>query len=159
MLSLPSPHQQSLRERVAACPTFRATIADYYSLVAKATKALGATTEEARHGVYDRARAAFISEMHKLAPALDRSEIMTEQLYLELAIGEVEAEQREPCARSAEASPLIAFPLGGELAASRPAARDTWLTELLARASREIVQNDDQDYVPKRGLRRSGSRN
>jgi len=73
---------------------------DYYSVVSKATNALGAHTEEARRRVYDRARAAFVSEVHKLAPALDRSEIMAEQFYLELAIGEVEADtQREQSAR------------------------------------------------------------
>jgi hypothetical protein len=180
---LPSPHQQSLRERVTACPTFRATIADYYSLVAKATNALGAHTEEARRRVYDHARAALLSEVHKLVPALDRSKIMAEQLHLELAIGEVEADtQREQCAQSAEAAPLTAFPRGGALAAPRPPAdqndgegsgslrrgygqdfrrsgkgaaareqvRNTWLTELLARASREMIQNDQDS-------RRSGS--
>ena len=108
-------------------------------------------------------------------PALDQSEIMAEQLHLELAIGEVEADtQREQCAQSAEATPLTAFPRGGELAAPRPSAnqndgegsgslrrgdgQDTWLTELLARASREIIQNDDQDFAPKRELRRCGYR-
>jgi hypothetical protein len=118
-------------------------------------------------------------------PALDRSKIMGEQLHLELAIGEVEADtQREQCAQSVEATPLTAFPRAGALAAPRPPAnqndggegggslrrgygqdfrrsgkgaaarervRNTWLTELLARASQEIIQNDDQDS------RRSGS--
>jgi hypothetical protein len=187
-LSPPSPHQQSLREKVAACPTFRATMADYHSLVAKATNALGAHTEEARRRVYDRARAAFVSELHKLAPALDQSEIMAEQFYLELAIGEVEADTQRERAQSAEATPLTAFPRGGELAAptlsanqndgegncslrrgygqdfhrsgkgaaARERVHDTWLTDLLARASQEIVQNDDGDFAPKRELRRSG---
>jgi hypothetical protein len=162
----PSPHQQSLRERVTACPTFGATMADYYSLVANATKALGVHTAEARRRVYDRARAALLSEVYKLVPALDQSKIMAEQLQLELAIGEVEADtQREQCAQSAEAIPLTAFPRGGALASPRPPAnqndgegsaslrreyghdfrRNAWLTELLARASREFVQNDNQD--------------
>jgi hypothetical protein len=39
-------------------------MADYYSLVARAIKALGAHTEEARCRVYDRARAALFSEVH-----------------------------------------------------------------------------------------------
>jgi hypothetical protein len=177
-LPLPSPHQQSPRETGASCPT---SMADYYSLVAKATNALGAHTEETRRRVYDRARAAFVSEVHKLAPALDRSEIMAEQLRLELAIGEVEADrQREQCAQSTEATPLTAFPRDGELAAPRPPAnhdgegsgslrreyvqdfrrsgkgaaareRVRLLTELLARASREIIQNDDQDFRAKSG--------
>ena len=135
-------------------------------------------------------------------PALDQSEIMAEQLYLELAIGEIEADtQREQCAQSAVATPLTAFRRGGELAAPRPPAnqndgkgsgslrrasrqdfhrsgkgaaaryqepfgqpasesdcqrvRDTWLTELLARASR-VVDNDEQDFTPKHALRYTG---
>jgi hypothetical protein len=96
-LSPTSPYQQC--ERIAARPAFGATMADYYSLVAKAINALGAGTEEARRRVYDRARAALLSEVHNLVPALDGSEVMAEQLYLELATGEVEA-QREQSARS-----------------------------------------------------------
>jgi hypothetical protein len=153
-LSLPSPHHQSLRERVAACPTFRATIADYYSLVAKATNALGAHTEEARRRVYDRARAAFVSELHKLAPALDRCEIMAEQFYLELAIGEVEADtQREQCAQSAEATPLTAFPRGGELAHPRPSANQNDGGDL---AKAQWLASEF--FAPKRELKRSGFR-
>jgi hypothetical protein len=101
----PSSSHQHHHERIAARPTFGTTMADYYSLVARATSALGAHTEEARRRVYDHARAAFISEVHKTAPALDRSQIMTEQFYLELAIGEVEAEQRERSARSTVGQP------------------------------------------------------
>jgi hypothetical protein len=198
-LSLPSLHQQP-RERKTASPPFRATIADYYSLVAKATNALDAHTEEARLRVYDRARAAFVSEVHKLAPALDQSEIMAEQFYLELAIGEVEAEQREQSARSTVGNPATVFPRGAVVAApsaqanqndqevcgSRTRAyrqdlqsgvtaparypeqygqpadrgdcerlRDTWLTDLLARASRG-GNNDQTDFTPKRALRHTG---
>jgi hypothetical protein len=46
---------------------------------------------------------------------------MAEQFYLELAIGEVEADtQREQRAQSAVGTPSAAFPRGGELAAPRP---------------------------------------
>jgi hypothetical protein len=72
--------------------TLRTAVADYYSLVAKAVGALNPNTAEARRKVYDRARAALLSELQKSVPAWDRSEIMAEQLFLELAIGEVEAE-------------------------------------------------------------------
>jgi hypothetical protein len=150
--------------------------------------------------VYDRARAALLSEVHKLVPALDQSEIMAEQLYLELAIGEVEADTRhEQSDQSAVGTPFTAFPCGGVVAkppenqkdeegrgsrirgygqdfrrsgkgaAARyqgpygqpadeivcPQVRDTWLTELLARASRE-VDNDEQDFASKRALKYAG---
>jgi hypothetical protein len=177
-------------------------MADYYPIVAKAISALRSNNEEARRRVYDRARAALLSEVRKLVPALDQSEIMAEQLYLELAIGEVEADtQCEQSDRSGLGAPFTASPCGvvaapnppanqndeegrgsrireheqdfrrsGTGAAARhqqsygqPAAgesdcqrvRDTWLTELLARASRE-VDNKEQDFTPKRALRYAG---
>jgi hypothetical protein len=174
-------------------------MADYYPIVAKAVGALGSNNEDVRRRIYDRARAALLSEVHKLVPALDQSEIMAEQLYLELAIGEIEADAREQCDQLA--APLTAFPRGGVAAAPNPPAnqnneegrgsrireheqdfrrcgkstaaryqgpygqpvgesgckrvRDTWLTELLARASRE-VDNDDQDFAPKCAQRYAG---
>jgi hypothetical protein len=144
-LSLPLPHQQP-RERIAPYPTLGPKMADYYSLVDKAINALGPHTEEARRQVYNRARAALLSEVHKLVPALDRSEVMAEQLHLELAIGEVE--QREQSARSTAGAPVT-----DEDDVERT--RNTWLTELLARASRE--ENDDyRTFAPKPGLRRNG---
>jgi hypothetical protein len=118
-LSPPSSYQQ--RERIAARPAFGATMADYYSLVAKAINAVGADTEGARRRVYDRARAALLSEVHKLVPALDGSEVMAEQLYLELAIGEVEA-QREQSAQSTVSTPARIFPSGVVVAAPSPPA-------------------------------------
>jgi hypothetical protein len=177
-------------------------MSDYYPIVAKAVNALGPNTEETRRRVYDRARAALLLEVHKLVPALDQTEIMAEQFFLELAIGEVEADtQREQRAQSAVGTPSAAFPRSGDLAAPRPHAnqndgkgstwlrrahgqgfhrsgkgaaaryqepfgppagesdrqrvRNTWLTELLARASRE-VENDVQDFTPKRALRCAG---
>jgi hypothetical protein len=108
-LSLPLPRQEP-RQRIAVRPTFGTTMADYHLLVAKAINALSLHTEEARRQVYDRARAALLSEVHKLVPALDRSEVMTQQFYLELAIGEVE--QREQSARSTVGKPATVFPRG-----------------------------------------------
>jgi hypothetical protein len=111
----PSSSYQQL-ERIAARPAIGATMDGYYSLVAKAINALGAHTEEARQRVYDRARAALLSEVHKLVPALDGSEVMAEQLYLELAIGEVEA-QCEQSARSTAGRPASIFSRGVVVAA------------------------------------------
>jgi hypothetical protein len=176
-LLVPLPYQQQPRERIAAHPTFGTTIADYHSLVAKAINALGPHTEEARRQVYDRARAALLSEVHKLVPALDRSKVMTEQFYLEMAIGEVEAQ----CKQSAQltvGNPSTVFAQAnqneqevrelrsGKAAPARypeqydqPAdqgdcegIRDTWLTDILARASRGANNNDQTDFTPKRAL-------
>jgi hypothetical protein len=98
-------------------------MADYYPIVAKAVNALGSTNEETRRRVYDRARAALLSEVHKLVPSFDQSEIMAEQLYLEVAIGEVEADtQCEQSAQSAVRTPFTAFPCGGVVAAPNPPA-------------------------------------
>jgi hypothetical protein len=176
-------------------------MADYYPIVAKAVSALGPNTEETRRRVYDRARSALLSEVHKLVPALDQTEIMAEQFYLELAIGEVEADTRgEQGVQSAVGTKSAAFSRGAELSAPRPTnqnggkgngglrrahgqdfrrsgkgaapryqepcgqsagesdrqrVRDTWLTELLARASCE-VDNHVQDFTPKRALRCAG---
>jgi hypothetical protein len=193
---LSSSHQQSFGE-IGANPTFRTAMADYYSLVAKAVGALAPNSAEARREVYDRARAALLSEAHKLVPAWDRSEIMAEQLFLELAIGEVEAElQPLQCAPRGQDTPMVApgdnvsvhlkLPAdhneersrgslgtthpqnvrrpGSEAAAcdQRPhsptneesgCVRHTWMTELLARASRRLDE-DFQDFAPKRGSSR-----
>jgi hypothetical protein len=176
-------------------------MADYYPIVAKAVGALGSNNEDARRRIYDRARAALLSEVHKLVPALEQSEVMAEQLYLEVAIGEVEADTyRDQCAQLAVGTPF-SFACGGVVTAPNPPAnqngekgrgsrirehgqdlrqsgngaaaryqksygqqpgesdcegvRDTWLTELLARASRE-VDDEEQDFTPKRALRYAG---
>jgi hypothetical protein len=58
--------------------------------------------ESARRRLYERARTALLSEMRRAEPALDRSDIMTAQTSLELAICEVEADaQREQRAQAA----------------------------------------------------------
>jgi hypothetical protein len=171
------PHQQP-RERIAARPTFGTTMADYHSLVAKAINALGPHTEEARRQIYDRARVALLSEVHKLRPALGRSEIMTEQFYLELAIGEVEQREQTSQANQNEqevcGSGTRAYQQDLRFAGAAPARypkqygqpadrgdcerlHDTWLTDLLARASRG-TNNDQTDFTPKRALRHTGSR-
>jgi hypothetical protein len=163
-------------------------MADYYSLVAKAIGALGPNTEEARRQVYDRARAALLSEVHKLVPAWNASEIMAEQLFLELAIGEVEAEL-QPLQRAAArptTDPQNVHRAGSEVPLNdnerrshgsldttdvhragsevpdcdqrQPSptleesdcVRHTWMTEILARASRQLDE-DFQDFAPKHG--------
>jgi hypothetical protein len=169
-------------------------MADYYSLVAKAVGALDQNIPEARRKIYDRARTALLSEVQKLLPPWDQSEIMAEQLLLELAIGEVEAElQPLECAPRRLGTPTVA-PIDnvrvdpnlpsphneqrsrGSLTATRPPnvrrpgneaaqspdrppagksepTRHTWMTDLLARASRHLDE-DLRDFAPKRGSSR-----
>jgi hypothetical protein len=172
-------------------------MADYYSLVAKAVGALNPNNAEARRKVYDRARAALLSELQKSVPVWDRSEIMAEQLFLELAIGEVEAEVQPlqcdprrldtvPLAPSDDTSIEPKLPANcnarhdrGSIAPTRSRdvdpsdgeavvrdrpnspmqesdvepVRDTWLTDLLARASGHDNENL-QDFAPKYGSNR-----
>jgi hypothetical protein len=179
-------------------------MADYYSIMVKAVRALDRNTGDARRRLYDRARAALLAEMRSVDLALALSDIMAAQMCLEEAIGKIEADAGpdEP-AQVAIDTPSTTSPRGGVVAAPRPPAnqndeqrrgpltrlwtrvfrragvgalsrgeapfghspdesdywegRDPWLTELLARASRE-VRNDDQDFAPKRELRRNGWR-
>jgi hypothetical protein len=171
-------------------------MADYYSLVAKAVGALDQNIPEVRRKIYDRARAALLSELQKSVPAWDRSEIMAEQMLLELAIGEVEAQlQPLQCAPRSRGTPTVApidsVPVDpnlppsdskqrnrGTLAVTRPPnvrrsgneaatrpdsppvgkskrTRDTWMTDLLARASRHLDEDDLRDFAPKRGSSRA----
>jgi hypothetical protein len=157
-------------------------MADYYSLVAKAVGALDQNVPEARRKIYDRARAALLSEVHKWVPPWEQSDIMDEQLLLELAIGEVEAELLVlQCASRRLGTPAVPFidnvsvdpnlPTShneqrdrGSLAAPRPPnvrqsgneaaqrpnslppgkrepPRHTWMTDLLARASRHLDED------------------
>jgi len=174
-------------------------MADYYSIVAKAVGALDLNTEKARRRLYDRARAALLSEMHSAYPSFHRSEIAAAEMALEMAIEAVEAEAlREQSARSATlattsrhdgvaAAPSPPANQNGKARRS-PAARwvsifrradygarsrrsglsddgvdngecrDTWLTELLARASR-VADNDEQDFAPRWAPTQSGGTN
>jgi hypothetical protein len=150
--------------------------ADYYSIVAKAVGALDPNTKRARQKLYERARSAMISEMESAYPPFHGSEIAAAKMSLENAIEKVEADavrrRSTPVARGAAADyePLVAIPApppnqDGELRGSlkklwsgiisrtagseQPTTgRDTWLTELLARASYE-ADNDEQDFAPR----------
>jgi hypothetical protein len=77
---------------VAGCSTSVPGMGDYYTIMAKAAGALDPNTGDARSRLYERARAALLTELRRASPALDRSDIMAAQMLLELAIGEVEAD-------------------------------------------------------------------
>lgn len=67
-------------------------MADYYPLIARAVGGLDKNTGENRRALYDRARAALVSQLRGVEPALDETEITRERLALEEAIRKVETE-------------------------------------------------------------------
>ena len=79
-------------------------MADYYPLIARAVGGLDKNTGENRRALYDRARAALVSQLRSVQPALDETDITRERLALEEAIRKVEAEAaKRPRADIAEA--------------------------------------------------------
>jgi hypothetical protein len=166
-------------------------MADYYSIIAKAVRALEPNTGEARRRLYDRARGALLGEMRSVELAMDHSDILTARMSLEEAITKVEAEVLRAEAVATEPDGGVEAPVrrtmpngkqsagalsrlwthmfgrGGNRAAvdtprggrddapRLPPAemppgkgRDTWLTELLARASREEDEDDQAAAAP-----------
>jgi hypothetical protein len=65
-------------------------MADYCPVLARAVSSLADNTPEARHALYDRARAALFSELHQHEPPLTDAEITRERNSLEVAIQDVE---------------------------------------------------------------------
>jgi hypothetical protein len=157
---------------------FRNRNADYCSVIARAVRMLGQSTEDARHRVYERARGAVLAEMSRAHPTVDPSDLLAAQTCLEAAIKEIEADAlRNQRAQAVMGGPSITFPDAGVLgapahqnghqlraaitrrwarvfrragertsfrgkvlfdrSAGEGAGRDPWLSELLARASRE----------------------
>src|ERR1700687_6302989 len=66
--------------------------ADYCSVIAKAVRMLGHSTEDARYRVYERARGAVLAEMSRAHPPVDPSDLLAAQMCLEAAIKEIEAD-------------------------------------------------------------------
>jgi hypothetical protein len=156
-------------------------MADYHSLVAKAVNALDPNTRRARQHLYERARAALIAEMESTFPPFHGSEVAAAKMALEGAIEKVEADATSASRSIGRpvAEPLLFVPappvgrnneLRGSLkkrwtgitrraAGSEkvPTGRDTWLTELLARASYE-ADKDAHDFAPKRAHTKNGYR-
>jgi hypothetical protein len=155
---------------------FRSRNADYCSVIAKAVRMLGHSTEEARHRMYERARGTVLAEMSRAHPPVDPSDLLEAQMCLEAAIKEIEADAlRNQRAQAAIGEPSITSPGAGvssarqnghqlrsaisrrwarvfrqagertsfrgkvlsDRSAGEGAGRDPWLSELLARASRE----------------------
>jgi hypothetical protein len=81
-------------------------MADYHPLIARAVEGLGASSGEARRSLYERARAALVSQLRGIDPPLSEADITRERLALEDAIRKVEAE----AVRRARAEPRPAPP-------------------------------------------------
>src|SRR5579872_6776735 len=78
-------------------------MADYYPLIARAIAGLDPNAPgESRRALYERARAALITQLRGVQPPLSESEITRERLSLEEAVRKVESEaaQRAREARS-----------------------------------------------------------
>jgi hypothetical protein len=68
-------------------------MADFYPLIVKAVSALAPDASgESRRVLYDRVRAALLSELRMADPPFAASQIMHERLALEDAVGRVEEE-------------------------------------------------------------------
>jgi hypothetical protein len=70
------------------------TMADYYSVMARAVSRLPSKTDEARHAIYERARTVLQENLRTRDPPLSPPELATEQFALEAAISKVETELR-----------------------------------------------------------------
>jgi hypothetical protein len=166
-------------------------MADYYSIIAKAVRALEPNTGEARRKLYDRARGALLGEMRSVELAMDQSDILAARVSLEEAITKVETEVLRAEAAATAPNGVVQHapvrrttPNGGQgtgtlsrlwthmfgrgdraeidtlrgrpVEAPRPPpaetpagkGRDTWLTELLARASREEDEDNRAAAAP-----------
>src|SRR5690349_21691200 len=81
-------------------------MADYYPLISRAVSGLEKNTGENRRALYDRARAALVSQLRGVLPALDETDITRERLALEESIRKVEAEAaKRPRADASESEP------------------------------------------------------
>jgi hypothetical protein len=79
-------------------------MADYYPLIARAIAGLDPSAPgESRRALYERARAALITQLRSVQPPLSESEITRERLSLEEAVRKVESEAAQR-ARDARAS-------------------------------------------------------
>jgi hypothetical protein len=63
---------------------------DYYSIIARAVSRLPSKTDEARHGIYERARTALQEKLRTLDPPISEAELAKAQFALEETIRRVE---------------------------------------------------------------------
>ena len=63
---------------------------DYYSIIVRAVSRLPSKTDEARHGIYERARTALQENLRSLDPPISEAELAKAQFALQEAIRKVE---------------------------------------------------------------------
>lgn len=78
-------------------------MADYQSLISRAVAGLEHNTGENRRMLYERARAALVTQLRSVDPPLDEADVTRERLALEEAIRKVEAEAATKTAPAAAA--------------------------------------------------------
>ena len=71
-----------------------ANYSDYYPLIARAISGLPSKTDEARHAIYERARAVLQEKLRTLEPPISETDLAVERSALEVAIRRVESESR-----------------------------------------------------------------
>ena len=96
-------------------------MADYYPLIARAVGGLDHNTGENRRALYERARAALVSQLRGVDPPLDEEEITGERLALEDAIRRIET---EAAAREEPPPPPAPEPAAAEAPPQKPSLRD-----------------------------------
>jgi hypothetical protein len=136
-------------------------MADFYTILAQAVSALDPGTANARGQLYDRARSAMTSKLEGATPPFPGADVAAAKIAFESAVARVEADalEREDAATAAVGAPPLSPDSEGTraervVASSRAPARDTWLTDLLERASHG--GDDGRSYAPKRA--RDGAR-
>ncbi len=109
-------------------------MADYYPLIARAISGLDPSAPgEQRRAIYERARAALITQLRGVQPPLTESEITRERLALEEAVRKVESEAAQRARDAARA----------ELKNRRPAADGSRPGDALRASSRPPVRPGD----------------
>lgn len=97
-------------------------MADYYPLISRAVSELRSNTSEARESLYERAREALVTQLHRLDPPMPESQVRREAEALEAAIRRVEATYKSvrPIRPSVELAPTTSvagrstpLPVGG----------------------------------------------
>ena len=96
-------------------------MADYYPLIARAIAGLDPSAPgESRRALYERARAALISQLRSVQPPLSESEITRERLSLEEAVRKVESEAAQRAREARSGGGAAAGRAGDALRRSNP---------------------------------------